>query len=246
MTLSSDSLPVLILYRIKTGILLFLKIARATLLLLPILSVTGTALGSGDMIGTADGKLFVRASNAPLKSIVAGLHSDFDVEIKGLGVLENEQITFKFEGSSQEELVKRLLRHLNIKNYAFEFVEDKLKRVIVVLGATPHFTGLDDSDTESTKLEKTATVAVIKDILESSQAKTLGLLPGDVILTYDDTRIINAAQLVQEVKKKSGKSQIEMTVVRDKLPMRLILQGGFIGVRITTGRISEQEYLNYF
>jgi hypothetical protein len=37
-----------------------------------------------------------------------------------------------------------------------------------------------------------------------------------------------------------------MIVVRDQTSRRLILQGGVIGVRITTEKVSKQEYLNYF
>ena len=37
-----------------------------------------------------------------------------------------------------------------------------------------------------------------------------------------------------------------MVVVRNDNSRRLVLQGGFIGVRITTEQVSEQAYRNYF
>ena len=239
-------MPVLINRHIKLGILLSLRIVRSTFFLLVVLSVTNISIASGEIIGTADGKLFIRARNVSLKSVVAIFHKVFAVEIKGLETLENESVTFAFEAVSLEELIQGLLRHLNIKNYAFEFAEEKLKLVIIVPGAKNIISSPVDFDTDSTKREEIVSVAVIKSVVESSQAESLGLLQGDFIVEYDGIRINSATQLVKEVEKRSEKNQIEMLAVRDKTPMRLIIQGGFIGVRITTEKISKQEYLNYF
>ena len=72
------------------------------------------------------------------------------------------------------------------------------------------------------------------------------MLPDDLIVEYDGIRIHNAAQLVAEVKKKSNESSIEMIVVRDQSPLRIVVQGGFLGVRIKTERIPKANYLNFF
>jgi hypothetical protein len=132
------------------GIFLSLRIIIQIFFLLTVLSATDIAFGSGEIIGTADGKLFIRAQNLSLRSVVARLHEDFAVEIKGLETLQNERITFAFEAVSLEELVKGLLRHLNIKNYAFEFAEEKLKQVIIVPGAKSIIHSPVDSKTDST------------------------------------------------------------------------------------------------
>jgi predicted metalloprotease with PDZ domain len=204
------------------------------------------AIASGGIVGNENGSLFIRARNVSLKSVVAGLQKDFAVDINGLESLENDKITFVFEASSLEELVKGLLRYLNIKNYAFEFADDNLRIVTVVAGSKRIIAGSVDSNSDSAKQEETVSVAVIKSIVVSSQAETLDLMQGDFIVEYDGIRINSAAQLVKEVKKKSAKSQIEMIVVRDQTSRRLILHGGVIGVRITTEKVSKQEYLKYF
>jgi predicted metalloprotease with PDZ domain len=211
-----------------------------------VLDTADMAIASGGIVGNENGILFIRARNVSLKSVVASLQKDFAVDINGLESLENDKITFVFEASSLEELVKGLLQYFNIKNYAFEFADDKLRIVTVVPGSKRSTTGPVYSDSDSAKREETVTVAVIKSIVESSQAETLDLMQGDFIVEYDGIRINSAAQLVKEVKKKSAKSQIEMIVVRDQTSRRLILQGGVIGVRITTEKVSKQEYLNYF
>lgn len=47
--------------------------------------------------------------------------------------------------------------------------------------------------------------------------------------------------LGEEVEKKAGNSQVDMIVIREKIPIRLILAGGTIGVRIRTKNISYEE-----
>ena len=69
----------------------------------------------------------------------------------------------------------------------------------------------------------------------------MGLTAGDIIIEYDGVRITSAQQLVAEVEKKAESSQVEMIVVREKNPMRLILAGGIIGVRIMTTEILKEE-----
>jgi hypothetical protein len=140
-------MPILINRQIKMGIFLSLRIVRPIFFLLAVLSATFIAIASGEIIGTADGKIFIRARNESLRSVVAIFHKDFAVEIKGLATLENEKVTFAFEAASREELIKGLLRHLNIKNYAFEFAGEKLKIVIIVPGAKRSISSPVDSDT---------------------------------------------------------------------------------------------------
>jgi hypothetical protein len=246
MTLSSNLMPVLIIRYIKTGIFLLLKSVVPILLLSAVLAPADSAGGSGEIVGKENGSLFIRAQDVYLKTVVARLQTDFGLDINGLESLGNDKITFAFEADSLEELVKGLLRHIKINNYAFEFADDRLRSVKVVPGAKRSIAGPDDSDSDTAKRAETVTVAVIKSILESSQAEALDLMQGDIIVEYDGIRINSAAQLVKEVKKKSANNQVEMVVVRDRTSRRLILQGGVIGVRITTEKVSKQEYLNYY
>jgi hypothetical protein len=246
MTVTNNLMPVLIVRYIKAGIFLSLKSVVPILLLSAVLATADRAIGSGEIVGKDNGILFIRAQDAYLKTVVADLQTTFGLAIKGLESLENDRITFAFESDSLEELVKSLLRHLKIKNYAFEFADDKLSVIIVVPGAKRLIADPGHSDSDTAKRAETVTVAVIKSILESSQAEALGLMQGDIIVEYDGIRISSAAQLVKEVKKKSTAHQVEMIVGRDRTSRRLILQGGVIGVRITTEKVSKQAYLYYY
>ena len=246
MTHSSDLMPVLMIRYVKTGIFFLFKGFVSILLLSTVLGTVDRTPASGQIAGKENGSLFIQARNVSLKTVVDSLQKDFGVSINGIESLENDKITFASKANSPEELVKSLLRHLNIKNYAFEFADDKLRTVMVVPGSNRIIEGPVDSGTEPARREETVTVPVIKSVLESSQAEALDLMPGDIIVEYDGIRINSAAQLVTEVKNKSAHQQIEMVVVRDRTSRRLILQGGIIGVRITTEKVSRQEYLKYY
>jgi S1-C subfamily serine protease len=82
----------------------------------------------------------------------------------------------------------------------------------------------------------------VQSIIEASQAESAGLQKGDIILEYDGVPITSAQQLVSEVEKKAQINQIEMVIVRRKIMTRLILNGGFIGVRIATKNIPRAEF----
>ena len=239
-------MPALRVYHFKAGFFLLMKTYVTVLIWLAAVSTTSIAATSGSIVGKADGKLFIRAHNLAFKEVAIALHQDFALEIKGMKNLESEEITLNYEAASLEELVRGVLRYLKIKNYAFEFADDKLKTVNIIHGAGTAGSSMVDAATESFKQRETVTVAVVKGIVEASQAENLDLRPGDLIIEYGGKRIHNAAQLVEEVKNNSNKNQIEMIVVRDGARRRLALQGGFIGIRITTDKVSKQAYRNYF
>ena len=225
---------------------MLMKTFFAVMIWLSVVSTANIAATSGGIVGKAGGKLFIRAHNLAFKEVATALHQDFALEIKGTENLESEEITLNYEAASLEELVRGLLRYLKIKNYAFEFADDKLRTVNIIHGTAAAGSSLVDATADSFMQRETVTVAVVKGVVESSQAENLDLRPGDVIVEYGGIRIYNAAQLVKEVKNNSNKDQIEMIMVRDGASRRLVLQGGFIGVRITTDKVSKQAYQNYF
>jgi predicted metalloprotease with PDZ domain len=231
---------------IKTGIIL--SSARVLLLffLLAFPCAADTANSSDEIIGSTQGYFFLKAHGTSLKAVASIVQKKYSVEIKGLEALENQKITFVYEAFSLEELLKGLLRYLNIKNFAFEFADQQLKTVTVVPEAKNQLSNQIESPLNDTKRSETVAVVVIKSVVESSQAESLGLLEGDLIVEYDGMRINSANQLVKEVEKKSAKKQIEILVVREKRPMRLILQGGMIGVRITSEKIPKEAYNTFF
>jgi|GEM_PF-843013 len=81
----------------------------------------------------------------------------------------------------------------------------------------------------------------VQGVVDDTQAESMGLSEGDVVLEYDGVKITNAQQLVQEVKKRADKEQVEMVVLRDNQPVRLSVKGGYIGVRVKNIQVPKEQ-----
>ena len=189
-----------------------------------------------------NGKLIFEAQDATLTEIAKEITVEYNIEIKGLEQRKTEKITLSFDAESREALLKSLLRHLGIKNYALEFTDEALTRLVVVPEATSDDSSWSVSPEDSIQQKKFVEVVEIQSVVASSQAEWAGLLAGDLIIEYDGTRIKSATQLLSEVEKKTTESQIEMVIVRQNKRSRLVISPGFIGVRIITKRIPLAEF----
>jgi hypothetical protein len=198
------------------------------------------------IIRTRDGIFSLKSRDSTLKDVVDEFNRKYSIEIKGLESRENEKIDFLFEAESLEELLKGLLRHIGIKNYALEFADAGLKRVVVVPGPTRTVAENLEPSIEEREPQEFVNVAQIQSIIASSQAETLGFSEGDLIVEYDGSRISSAQQLVAEVEKKAADEKVEMVIVRDQIPQRLTLSGGFIGIRVMTTKIPKEEFNTYY
>ena len=194
-----------------------------------------------------DGTVRFEARDSSLEEIAKKLYDKYAIEVKGLEKREGEKFTFSFFADSPEEILKRLLRFVGIRNYAFEFSDATLKRVVVVPeGSKDTSSVIEQERTQEARNPETfVTIAQIQSIVAGSQAESAGLQEGDIILEYDGVPIRSAQQLVSEVEKKTTNSQVELVVLRQKITTRLILSGGFIGVRIMTQKIPSTEYKKY-
>jgi PDZ domain-containing secreted protein len=143
-------------------------------------------------------------------------------------------------------LLRGLLRYLGVKNFAIEYADARLTRIVVVPESMSDITPSENVQTDQGDQIESLSVAQVQSIVEFSQAESLDLTAGDIIIEYDGVRITSAQQLVEEVKNKAENSQVEMIVIREKSPMRLILSGGIIGVRIITKNILKEEINSIF
>jgi predicted metalloprotease with PDZ domain len=194
-----------------------------------------------DISGTLNGTIRFEARDSTFEEIVKKLFDNYNIEVKGMERRDAEKITFSYIADSPEDLLKALLRHIGIRNYAFEFTDATLKRLVAVPESTSDIPSFDKSPQVQSRQNELVSIAQIQSIVEASQAESAGLQEGDIILEYDGVPITSAQQLVSEVEKKAANSQIEMVVVRQKITTRLVLGGGFIGVRIVTLKIPRTE-----
>ena len=207
---------------------------------------TGPANASNEITRDLDGNLVMKAHDSVLVEIFSELHDKYSIEISGLESRESDKITFSFKADTLEALLRGLLRYLGVKNFAIEFADTTLTRIVVVPDLISDIAPSENIQTDEANQVESLSVAQIQSIVEFSQAESLDLTAGDIIIEYDGVRITSAQKLVEEVEKKAENSQVEMIVIREKNPMRLILAGGLIGVRIMTKKISREEIQSQF
>ena len=202
---------------------------------------TMPANASNEIPRGTNGKITIDAQDSDLIEIIRELYDKHSVEVLGLEGRESEKFTFAFEADTLESLLRRLLRYLGVKNYAIQFTDARLTRIVVIAESVSDTTISDKRRRDQRHQTESVSVAQIMSVVEFSQAEFLDLTAGDIIIEYDGVRINSAQQLVKEVEKKAENSQVDMTIIREKIPMRLILAGGTIGVRIRTKNISYDE-----
>ncbi len=85
-------------------------------------------------------------------------------------------------------------------------------------------------------------VVRVNRVIEDSQAESLDIRTGDLIVEYDGEPIQEPADLIRGVKALADRNQVQMLVVRDGTPIPYELKGGFIGVQIVSTRIPREQY----
>lgn len=205
-------------------------------------SESATKQKSKRVIAEHHGTFTIESQGSLLKEILDSLRKDFAIEIIGLEQKNDTPVSFSHTSDSLEGLLKALLRHIGEKNYAFEFIDQKLKRISVLPGSANADVPVATNEPMADSELPLVAVAEVQSVVEGSQAESLGIIPGDIILAYDGVKINNALQLVKEVEKKSSAANIELIVIRNHSALRYTVIGGFIGVRIQTKQIPKEDY----
>jgi type II secretory pathway component GspD/PulD (secretin) len=189
-----------------------------------------------------DDQVAIQAESATLSEILAKIFETFGVTVTGLEDRLSEKVTIHFREKSLEKGIKRLLQRIDESNFAFEFNNTKLVRVVVAPASKISGSSIQYSTEASTD---SAPVVRILEIVAGTQAEVMGLQMGDLVMTYGGVEIQSAPQLVDEVNKQDYSRTIEMTVVRDGFPMKVVLNGGLIGIKVQTVMIPQTEYNRY-
>ena len=222
-----------------------LILCRLSACLLAICIVSGAAIAETEIVRFYNGTLRLQIRQIPLGKVLEEIRRECSLEISGLEDREGELITFFLADAPLQDGMKRFLNHLGETNLAFEFFAERLIRVSAFPQAQFGSQGLGNEQHDAANQKKNLSVPQIVKIVEGSQAETLDLSEGDLIVEYDGVKIATANQLVQEVKKKTHREEVEMMIVREAETRRITLKGGFIGVRIKTVPIPEGALRNH-
>jgi len=207
------------------------------------LSATAPAVntdGGAFQIQFEKGNIIFAARQAPLQNILNGFQKEFHIQITGLEDRGTEPVTYTIRAESLQDVIRGMMRHLAVKNYALEHSDGKLTRVSVFPEAR-HTVSSDPapppSETSPKKDEEpkpSASAVAVQSIIDDTQAQDVGLRKGDIILEYGGTKITRAAELVKESKKRTDDEEVELLVIRDGEQVQVSVKGGFIGVRFKT------------
>ena len=171
---------------------------------------------SNEIPRNANGNIIIDAQDSDLFEIIKELYDKYSVEVLGLESRKSEKFTFSFEADTLETLLRKLLRYLGVKNFAIQFVDARLTRIMVLPESVSDITISENQQADRWNPPESISVAQIMSVVEFSQAQTLDLTAGDIIIEYDGVRISSAQQLVEEVEKKAQNSQVDMIVIREK------------------------------
>lgn len=192
------------------------------------------------------GNIIFAARQAPLQNILNGLRKEFHIQITGLEDRGTESVTYTILAQLQQDVIKGLMRHLAVKNYALEHTDGKLTRVSVfpearhTASSEPALSPSETTPKKNEEPKQSDSAVEVQSIIDDTQAQEADLRKGDIILEYGGIKINRAAELVKESKKRTADEAVELLVIRDGEQVRVSVKGGFIGVRIKTVNVSTE------
>jgi len=205
--------------------------------------------GGAFQIQFEKGNIIFAARQTPLQDILNGLHKEFHIQITGFEDRGTESVTYTIRAESLQDVIRGLMRHLAVKNYALEHTDGKLTRVSVFPEAR-HTASSEPTPPPSEATQKkdeeprpSASAVAVQSIIDNTQAQEADLRKGDIILEYGGTKITRAAELVKESKKRTDDEEVELLVIRDGEQVQVSVKGGFIGVRIKTVNLPTEPVL---
>jgi C-terminal processing protease CtpA/Prc len=190
-----------------------------------------------------EGKILFSAVRTPLNNILKGLYADFRIRITGFENRGTEPVTYTIRADSLQDVIRGLMRHLAVKNYALEHSDGKLTRVSVfpearhTVSSEPARPPSETTQKEDAEPKQAASAVAVQSIIDDSQAQGADLREGDIIVEYGGSKITRAAELVKESRKRTTDEEVEMLVIREGERIRVSVKGGFIGVRIKTVKL---------
>jgi C-terminal processing protease CtpA/Prc len=196
-------------------------------------------------------RLNLDLEQTPLGTLLTEITRQCSVTVSGLEERHQERISFAADNEPVEAALKRLLRSLDETNYAFFYNLTQLRQVSVLpraKGAGPGSVEMPvaalPSEAEPPPApapESTVQAVRVIRVNAGTQAESLGLQRGDLVVAYDGAPVRNSQQLVAAVRETSDADTVEMVVVRDGEALRLSLKGGLIGINIKTVAVSDDE-----
>ncbi len=194
------------------------------------------------------GLLTIKADNVELKHIILEFEAQHSLKFTGFSDFMDNKITLSNTGSTTDIMTK-LLKLLEIQNYAYTFNGERLIHVTALPNSNRIRTSLGPV-TETPKKRDTnklnSSTVLIQKVLHDSQGEMIQLEVNDYIIAYNGHKIPTARRLIDYVKKYKAEESVSLVIVRDERILEFTLNGGLIGVQIVTIPIKFEILENYY
>jgi len=221
------------------------KIQTWPLLVMPFLIVvhlSASAVDASTVLKKQGQRWELNIQKIPLSELLERLFREHQVIVSGLDSRGKEILNLTAVGDSLADIIRSLLLNLGEKNFAFEYTDNRLSRVLVLPGGAEDMRNISTIvSSQVPALAESVDAVEVLGIIEGSQAQNLDIRKGDLLLEYDGMKIDRASKLVEETKKRSSADEIELVLLRNGDPVRLNARGGFLGVQVKTIKIFTEE-----
>ena len=188
--------------------------------------------------------------------MILQLEKHLGIHIQGLEHRREERISFHAKGSP-EVIVKRFLKQIAERDFALFYRGSRLSRVVIVdgrktgpkkvlKGEKALLPAKKSGRKDQKKAEELRQVTHVRDVIKNTTAHRVGIEPGDIVLEYDGVKITHYNELKKQTQLKAHKSQVSMLIVRDRMPQRLFLDSGTIGIVMGLSKMPAHELESYY
>jgi len=198
-------------------------------------------------IAVCDGDAMrINARGTPAATVLDQIQRACGIRFDGMQVEPDRPVYFSQSGN-REDTLRSLLHLLNLKSYALEYRNDLLIQVTVLPDSlVPDINRSDASVSAPEPTEQPFADGLrMIGVIEGSQADLANLREGDLIVYYDGQRVTQPSELVRLSQERGAQEGVELIVIREREPIRVFLNGGFIGIRIRTGLIERAVLEKY-
>jgi C-terminal processing protease CtpA/Prc len=189
-----------------------------------------------------NGSYHINYRSAPLDKIFKEIENEFQITIAGLNSRRSESISLSINDESVDGILKKLIKSIGEKNYAFIYITEKLTTLYFVPESEFDFIPFKEK-TKTDIHKKNYFGAIVTSIFDNSFMHSAELRTGDIITEYDNVRITKGPiELSKLMKERSDRNSIEMRILRDNVPMSIFVTGGLINAGLKTIAIGDTDF----
>lgn len=189
-----------------------------------------------------NGSYLINFTSTSLDKIFKEIENEFQITIIGLNGRRSENISLFIKDESVEGILKKIIKSIGEKSYAFIYNFEKLIRVYFVPESEFDFIPSEEKPKINIH-KKNYFGARVTSVFYDSYVHSAELRIGDIITEYDNAQITRGPiELYKLMKERSNRNSIEMRILRNKVPMSIFVTGGLIDAGLKTIALDDTNF----